>query len=262
MKKKPDVHAVKDLTLDARKGQILTLLGPNGSGKSTTLDAIAGLNKVSNGSIDIDGTGGIGVGPQNNILWDDLTVEEHVRIFYALKTAPTRHSKTDFTTLVNGCDLASKTKARSKTLSGGQKRKLQLAMMFAGGSAVCCVDEVSSGLDPLSRRKIWDILLAERGDRTIIMTTHFLDEADFLADHIVILSKGNLMAEGSSAGLKHQLGDGYSIHIPKNNRALSAIGGSEPSHTLDGTTYTVLDAATAGNFIDNLEKSGIENCRV
>lgn len=79
--------------------------------------------------------------------------------------------------LVRMCDLENKLPFKAKTLSGGQKRKLQLAMMFAGGSKVCCVDEVSTGLDPISRRHIWEILLAERSRRTIIMTTHFLDEA-------------------------------------------------------------------------------------
>ena len=261
-KKKPDVQAVQDVSFDARQGQILTLLGPNGSGKSTTLDAIAGVNDISSGSIDIDGTGGIGITPQKNVLCDDLTVEEHVRIFYTLKTARTPHSKTDLTALVSACDLRNKTKARSKTLSGGQKRKLQLAIMFAGGSAVCCVDEVSSGLDPLSRRKIWDILLAERGDRTIIMTTHFLDEADFLADHIVILSKGNLIAEGSSAGLKHRFGEGYTIHVPKGDSSLPAIGGYEPRQSVNSATYTVPDAATAGYIIEHLERSGVENHKV
>jgi ATP-binding cassette subfamily A (ABC1) protein 3 len=79
-------------------------------------------------------------------------------------------------------------------------------MMFAGGSAVCCVDEVSTGLDPISRRRIWEILLAERHRRTIIMTTHFLDEADYLADNIVIMYKGSLRAEGTAATLKNRFG--------------------------------------------------------
>lgn len=150
-----DVKAVSDLTLDAHKGQILMLLGPNGSGKSTTLDAIAGLSKLSNGTIDYDGTNGFGIAPQKNVLWDDLTVAEHVRILYRLKARHTRSTRADLKALIEACDLSPKSKAKSKSLSGGQKRKLQLAMMFAGGSAVCCVDEVSSGLDPLSRRKIW-----------------------------------------------------------------------------------------------------------
>lgn len=115
--------------------------------------------------------------------------------------------------LLEDCDLSKKVNARSKTLSGGQKRKLQLAMMSTGGFSICCVDEVSSGLDPISRRKVWDILLAERGNRTILLTTHFLDKAELLADHIAMLSKGVLKAQGSSVELKHRLGSGYRIHI-------------------------------------------------
>ncbi|KAL8642025.1 MAG: hypothetical protein Q9226_008555 [Calogaya cf. arnoldii] len=218
-KKKPNVNAVKNLTLDAHKGQILMLLGPNGSGKSTTLDAIAGLSKVSSGRLDINGVGGLGIAPQKNVLWDELTVKEHVSILYNLKAANTERTKQHIATLIDACDLLSKKEAKPKTLSEGQKRKLQLAMMFAGESSVCCVDEVSSGLDPLSRRKIWDILLAERGDRTIIMTTHFLDEADFLSDRIAILSTGQLKADGSSAALKHLYGDGYSVHVPAGTSA-------------------------------------------
>ena len=238
------------------------LLGPNGSGKSTTLDAVAGLNRISGGTIEVDGTGGIGIAPQKNVLWDELTVEEHVRILFSLKACTSQHTKTDLAALVNSCDLSSKAKAKSKTLSGGQKRKLQLAMMFAGGSAVCCVDEVSSGLDPLSRRKIWDILLAERSDRTIIMTTHFLDEADFLADHIVILSKGVLTAEGSSAGLKQRLGNGYSVHVPAGYTNLPVLNGIERKHGLEGTTYSAPNAVAAGKVIDVLEQSGVDGHRV
>lgn len=115
------------------------------------------------------------------MLWDDLTVEEHVRVFNRLKSPRKHATRDEIAQLVASVDLAPKSSARAKTLSGGQKRKLQLGMMLTGGSRVCCVDEVSSGLDPISRRKIWDILLAERGRRTIIMTTHFLDEADLLA---------------------------------------------------------------------------------
>ena len=263
-RKESDVHAVHDLSLDARKGQILMLLGPNGSGKSTTLDAVAGLSKISSGSIDIDGTGGLGITPQRNVLWDDLTVAEHVRILYKLKIAEKRSTKADLTALIEGCDLVPKAEAKSKTLSGGQKRKLQLAMMFAGGSSVCCVDEASSGLDPLSRRKIWDILLAERGDRTIIMTTHFLDEADFLSDHIVILSKGDLKAQGSSAGLKNNFGNGYSISVPMNgpSHAVPDIHGIAKKRSLDQVIYIAADSTQAARVIHALEGCGIEDFKI
>jgi len=170
------VYAVNDFSIRARRGQIMVLLGANGSGKSTTLDAISGLNTVTSGSIEIDGTGGLGLCPQKNVMWDELTVFEHVQIFNRLKSSGSTDNKETIEQLIRACDLGHKMKALSKTLSGGQKRKLQLAMMFTGGSKVCCVDEVSSGLDPLSRRKIWEILLAERGDRTFLLTTHFLDE--------------------------------------------------------------------------------------
>ncbi|KAL8949166.1 MAG: hypothetical protein Q9222_004698 [Ikaeria aurantiellina] len=244
-KKKVDVNAVKALDLDARKGQILMLLGPNGSGKSTTLDAIAGLSKPSSGTIDIDGAGGLGIAPQKNVLWL-LTPEILPKTWLAWWKRATWFEK----------GMPSQ-----KKLSGGQKRKLQLAMMFAGGSSVCCVDEVSSGLDPLSRRKIWDILLAERGNRTIIMTTHFLDEADFLSDHIAILSTGQLKAIGPSAALKHQYGEGYSIHVSAGTSA-PLIQGLKRVESLEGTTYSGLDSMDAIHAVEHIERAGINDFRV
>ena len=133
----------------------MVLLGANGSGKSTTLDMLAGLQRPTTGSIEMDATGGIGLCPQKNVLWDELTVYEHVSIFNRLKGKDI-DSKAQIKELVSACDLDEKFNARSETLSGGQKRKCQLAMMLTGGSSICMLDEVSSGLDPLSRRKIWD----------------------------------------------------------------------------------------------------------
>ena len=162
------------------------------------------------------------------------------------------------------CDLSSKFKAKTKTLSGGQKRKVQLAMMFTGGSLVCCIDEVSSGLDPLSRRKVWDILLRERGSRTIVLTTHFLDEADVLADRIAILSKGSLRAEGSAVELKSKLGDGYRVHV-SNSSALDLARVDVPvSSTVDHdkAVHVVGTSAEAARLVDQLERQGIQDYRV
>ncbi|EFX05787.1 ABC transporter [Grosmannia clavigera kw1407] len=273
-KKLPEpVHAVRELTLSAGRGQILVLLGSNGSGKSTTLDAIAGTSKLTSGRISIDGTGGLGIAPQKNVMWDDLTVEEHIRVFNRLKSPFSLASREETRQLVASVDLEMKTKALAKTLSGGQQRKLQLGMMLTGGSAVCCVDEVSSGLDPLSRRKIWDILLAERGRRTIIMTTHFLDEADLLSDHIAVLSKGALRAEGSSAALKERLGGGYRIHVPKTRTSkntvvpvnssfdLPDVDGVVKESAFDTISYIAPSSSLAARVIRVLEAAGVADYR-
>ncbi|ORY62528.1 ABC transporter [Pseudomassariella vexata] len=260
-KPREPVIAVNNLTLNAGRGQILALLGANGSGKSTTLDSIAGISKLSSGNIAIDGTGGLGIAPQKNVLWDELTVFEHIQIFNRLKAPGNASSKQEITELVNAVDLTLKSNAMSGTLSGGQKRKLQLGMMLTGGSAVCCVDEVSSGIDPLSRRKVWDILLAERGKRTIILTTHFLDEADLLADQIAILSKGTIRAQGSSAELKDRLGAGYRIHVfnAQDIKDAPTVDGVTRKISFDVISYIAQSSALAAQVITALESAGLHD---
>ncbi|KAI1194371.1 hypothetical protein F5X97DRAFT_279436 [Nemania serpens] len=255
------VVAVDGLSMSAGRGQILALLGANGSGKSTTLDSIAGISKLTSGNITIDGTGGLGIAPQKNVLWDELTVQEHIHIFNRLKSPDNLASKDEIRDLVTSVDLSLKINAKSKTLSGGQKRKLQLGMMLTGGSAVCCVDEVSSGIDPLSRRKIWDILLGERGKRTIIMTTHFLDEADLLADHIAILSKGTLRAQGSSVELKDRLGAGYRIHVfnARDIKESPEVEGVKRVVSFDVISYLAPSSYLAAQVIRALETAGISD---
>jgi ATP-binding cassette subfamily A (ABC1) protein 3 len=258
-KRRSAVHAVKSIDLQAYAGQILCLLGPNGSGKSTTLNCIAGDQKVSSGSIRIDPTGGLGYAPQHNVIWPDLTVEEHIRIFSDLKCL-SNVNKEVVNELAHGVDLLKKLKKKAKTLSGGQKRKLQMAIMFAGGSAVCCVDEVSTGLDPISRRRIWEILLAERSRRTIILTTHYLDEADFLADDIAIMFKGSMRASGTSATLKHSYGDGYTVKLPHHTELEPAISGQlHREQARHQTVYRVATAALAAELVGELEKHDLRD---
>lgn len=264
-KRKEVVTAVDDLSLTIPQGQIMVLLGSNGSGKSTTLEAIAGLNTVTSGSIAVDGYGGLGICPQRNVLWDQLTSYEHVRIFNRLKSIGKPASKAEIQDLITACDLDRKIGAKARHLSGGQKRKLQLSMMFTGGSRVCCVDECSSGVDALARQKLWQILLAERGARAIIFTTHFLDEADLLSDQIAILSRGNLKAQGSAVELKHRLGGGYRIHIfkvPGIATNLPEFSGITRKVLEDKTVYTVPDSAQAAEFVKELEAAGITNYEI
>ncbi|PGG98562.1 hypothetical protein GX51_06759 [Blastomyces parvus] len=261
------VHAVEDLTLQAYRGEIMVLLGANGSGKSTTLDAIAGIHSVSSGEIVIDypnSQGTLGYCPQKNVLWDDLTVAEHVRIFDSIKSVGPRSLTANLRTLIEDCDLAKKASTYSKHLSGGQKRKLQMAMMFAGRSTVCCVDEVSSGVDPLSRRKLWDILLAERGRCSIILTTHFLDEADLLADRIAILAHGSLKAEGTSVELKQRLGTGYRVHLYSMPGVVQppVYGDVLHANHEQGTVYYPGTSADTLMLLRRLEGDGVKEYQV
>jgi ATP-binding cassette subfamily A (ABC1) protein 3 len=257
------VKAVDDIDITVLRGQVMILLGSNGSGKSTTLDVLAGLQKPTEGTIEMEAAGGVGLCPQKNVLWDELTVYEHVKIFNRLK-ATTIDSKETMKQLVADCDLEQKLNAKSDTLSGGQKRKCQLAMMLTGGSSLCMLDEVSSGLDPLSRRKIWDIILAERGRRSMILTTHFLDEADLLSDDVMIISKGKVVAHGSSVALKHELGGGYRVRIyHENKKDLPAEMEQYPKDIQrDQTVYQLADSATAAYFVLELEKHGIVDYQV
>jgi ATP-binding cassette, subfamily A (ABC1), member 3 len=251
--------AVSNLDLAIPRGQIVVLLGANGSGKSTTLDAIAGIQGFSKGSVTVDGSGGFGIAPQKNVMWDELTVREHIRLFNSLKSPFKQAHDGEIQRLLKDVELVVKRDAKSATLSGGQKRKLQLAMMLTGDSSVCCIDEVSSGIDPLARRKIWDILLRERGKRTIIFTTHFLDEAETLSDNVVIMSKGKLRAVGSAAGLKAELGSGYRIHLSRTEgqARLPEVEGVMVKFKTQEIIYIAPTSDLAAHTIRALEDVGI-----
>lgn len=185
-------------------------------------------------------------------MWANLTVYEHLNIWNQLKGGV--EDKAAIDRLIEKCDLTLKRNDFAKTLSGGMKRKLQLACMLIGGSSVCLLDEVTSGLDPLSRRAIWNVILSERSHRTMILTTHFLDEAEVLADHVMILSLGNTKCQGSPAQLKTQYGGGYHVSLPKTvdvSHLSYPIGTKE-----DQYICTVPDSKTAVQVLSGFRNLG------
>ncbi|CAA7266935.1 unnamed protein product [Cyclocybe aegerita] len=217
---KGDVTAVTDLSLDIPKTGIFVLLGSNGAGKSTSLSVVAGLSSITDGTVTFESghprppRGTMGIVPQKNVLFPDLTCLQTLRVWRAVKWSENSEADEDLEQLLRDCDLEQKIHANASTLSGGQKRKLQLAIGLLGGSKIVLVDECTSGVDPLSRRALWKTLTAFRGDRSIVFTTHFLDEADLLADHIAILAApGKVVASGPPVALKRDLGEGYSIQV-------------------------------------------------
>ncbi|EGN93723.1 hypothetical protein SERLA73DRAFT_97671 [Serpula lacrymans var. lacrymans S7.3] len=220
-REKAPVTAIADLTLDIPTSGIYVLLGSNGAGKSTALSIVGGLLGRSTGSITFEGgvarppRGTLGIVPQKNVLFPELTCYQTLRVWRAVKRSDgSVDDDDDYEQLLRDCDLGKKIHANASTLSGGQKRKLQLAIGLIGGSKIVLVDECTSGVDPLSRRALWRTLTSVRHDRTVVFTTHFLDEADLLADNIAILAApGKLVAEGSPVTLKSTLGEGYSIQV-------------------------------------------------
>ncbi|CAI6101462.1 unnamed protein product [Clonostachys chloroleuca] len=259
-----DFTAVDQLNLEVVRGEVMVLLGANGSGKSTTLDSIAGLQVPTSGSIDLSfaSTGAsFGHCPQKNVLWEELTVRQNIAIFDSIKSISRKSSKTQLAELVEACDLTKKESSKAGSLSGGQKRKLQLALMFAGNSTVCCVDEVSSGVDPLSRKKLWDILLRDVGERTILLTTHYLDEADFLADRIAILSHGVLKASGTPVELKERLGTGYKIKV---HDGLESDSSQLHGDTADNSehVFTTGSPQNTCRLLRKLEAQGVSDYQV
>ncbi|KAJ0162707.1 ABC transporter A family member 2 [Colletotrichum tanaceti] len=247
------VDAVNGVSLQGHRGQILCLVGPNGSGKTTTLKMMAGLLTPTDGTVAISAASSqLGICPQRNTFWPDLTVEEHLGIWNLIKGD--RDNLESMERLIAGCDLSHKIKRPASTLSGGQMRKLQLACMFVGGSSVCLIDECTSGLDPLSRRVIWEILLEQRSRRSIILTTHFLDEVEVLADHVAILSNGKVKCQGPTTALKELHGGGYKVSVSHKRGSVDR----QYPHTIhqDQLVYTTPDSASAGRLATKLAAEG------
>uniref|UniRef100_F1RPD0 ATP binding cassette subfamily A member 15 n=1 Tax=Sus scrofa TaxID=9823 RepID=F1RPD0_PIG len=215
--------AVKDLSLNLFEGQITVLVGHNGAGKSTTLSILSGLYLLTSGEAYVNGYDvskqmgqirkSLGLCPQQDLLFNYLTVSEHL-YFYSVVSqgyVPFPH----FVHVLKVNLSSWKHNAFSVSLSGGMKRKLSIIIALIGGSKVVILDEPTSGMDPASRRATWNLLQHYKQDRTILLTTHDMDEADLLGDRIAIMVNGSLRCCGSSIFLKKIYGVGYHIDIVK-----------------------------------------------
>ncbi|OBS77731.1 hypothetical protein A6R68_19880, partial [Neotoma lepida] len=217
--------AIEDLSLNLYEGQISVLLGHNGAGKSTTLAILSGLYPPTRGEAYVYGYDisqnmaqirkSLGLCPQHNLLFDHLTVSEHLYFYCRVKGVPQKVCLEETNNMLSAFNLLEKRDEFSKSLSGGMKRKLAVIIALIGGSKVVILDEPTSGMDPASRRTIWDLLQAYKHDRTILLTTHYMDEADVLGDRIAIMVQGTLQCCGSSVFLKRLYGIGYHVVMVK-----------------------------------------------
>lgn len=220
-----DKLAVNRLSLNLYEGQITSFLGHNGAGKTTTMSILTGLFPPTSGYATIYGRDirtemdiirqSMGMCPQHNVLFDELTVEEHLWFYARLKDTPDSSIRDEMDRMIQDLSLPLKRHSKVDSLSGGMKRKLSVAIAFVGGSRVVILDEPTAGVDPYSRRAIWDLILKYKKERTILLSTHHMDEADVLGDRIAVISHGQLRCCGTSLFLKNNLGEGYHLALVK-----------------------------------------------
>uniref|UniRef100_A0A8C4INI3 P-type phospholipid transporter n=1 Tax=Dicentrarchus labrax TaxID=13489 RepID=A0A8C4INI3_DICLA len=215
--------AVDGLSMDFYENQITSFLGHNGAGKTTTMSILTGLFPPTSGTALINGYDirtdmdsirqYLGMCPQHNVLFSELTVEEHIYFYARLKGLSRDEVKIEMDQMIKDVGLPHKRKDLAKNLSGGMQRKLSVAIAFVGGSKIVILDEPTAGVDPYARRGIWELLLKYKQGRTIILSTHHMDEADILGDRIAIISHGKMRCCGSSLFLKKCFGSGYYLTL-------------------------------------------------
>lgn len=204
-------HAVKGISFDVYEGEIFGLLGPNGAGKSTTLEIIETLRDKTSGKIlvngyDLDSAPNeikkiIGVQLQTSGFYPNLNLVQLIDLFAGLY-----NRDVDSMALLDRVNLREKAKAKVKELSGGQKQRFSIATTLINEPKIIFLDEPTTGLDPQARRNLWDLIRDIRGKgTTVILTTHYMDEAEYLCDRVAIIDSGEIVALNSPDGLIDEL---------------------------------------------------------
>ena len=203
IKRYGSLAAVDGINFSVSPGTVFSFLGPNGAGKTTTTEILEGLRKATEGEVRVLGldpwTEGeplhrrIGVIPQDFRFFEKITPKEAIEYYRALF-----HTNVDPHDLLEKVELADKATSRFDTLSGGQKQKLGLALALTNDPEICFLDEPTTGLDPHARRAIWAVIRSlKKEGRTVFLTTHYLEEAELLADEVAIIHHGKIIASGS-----------------------------------------------------------------
>jgi ABC-2 type transport system ATP-binding protein len=221
------ITAVENLDLSVRKGEIFSLLGPNGAGKSTTIKMLCCLIRPSSGSATIMGKDIvknspsvkklINISPQETAVAKHLSVTENLVLMGRVYGLNQQEARKRANRLIELMDLGERTIEPVKKLSGGMLRRLSIAMALISNPQVLFLDEPTLGLDPKSRKTLWSIIRRLKGHKTILLTTHYLEEADALADRLAIIDRGKLVDIGTSNDLKQKLGGIQSMTLKTEN---------------------------------------------
>lgn len=257
-----EFRAVENLNLKIKKGEVFGFLGPNGAGKTTSINMMVGLLRPSRGQIFIGGEsvekiekGTIGICPQELVLWDFLTCKESLMLMGDMYQVPREELKMRVQKLLDDLFLQDKANTVVTQLSGGMKRRLNLAMAVVHQPDIVVLDEPSEGLAPQSRRVLWNYIRSMRDDegKTVILTTHLMDEADRLSDRIAIIDHGKLLRLDTPTNLKKEIGEGDVVEMKLsepalNQEVISVLEDMPDVHSVveidDGLNVRALDAVT------------------
>lgn len=252
-----DFRAVSNMDVTMNEGEIFALLGHNGAGKTTTISMLTGLTPPTEGNAKVYGYRIsdemapihklLGLCPQHDILFDLLTTGEHIDFFTQLKGGSEMEVDRQRNEILQAFELADKEDHFVYGLSGGMKRKLCVAIALAGDARFVVLDEPTAGLDPAARRRLWQALIGLKTvpvKRTILLTTHYMDEAEALGDRIAIMKDGQIardqhgnVALGSATELKLQYECGYSLTVrqvgPTKSTRLTRLSANSPGGLID-----------------------------
>ena len=215
--------AVKDLTLEVYEGEVFGFLGPNGAGKTTSINMMCGLLKPDAGQVTVRGVpiteadanvrARVGVCPQDIVLWERLTCLEQLQFMGQMYGLTGRQARQKGEWLLEELGLTDKRKIQARRLSGGMQRRLNLAMALVHDPEIVVLDEPEAGLDPQSRVKVREYIQALARKKTVILTTHNMDEADRVADRVAIIDQGQLLVLDTPQALKQSVGEGDVLEI-------------------------------------------------
>ena len=222
---------LKDVSFNLYPNEIFVLLGHNGAGKTTLISILTGLINATSGKAIYNGHNIlsqessdyfrkiVGICPQHDVLFNDLTVEEHLELFCQFKSVEKYKISEEISSILKDIQLEEKRNTKASNLSGGQKRKLSIGLAMVGGSSIIFLDEPSSGMDITSRRNLWDILKRCLAGKIIILTTHFMEEASILGNRIGILSEGKMQCIGTPLELIEKYTNCINLNITKHFNA-------------------------------------------
>ncbi len=218
-----DLLAVDDLSIEVHRGEVFGFLGPNGAGKTTSINMICGLLEPDSGTVSIDGDAvssrdeqlraRLGVCPQDIVVWQRLTCREQLQFMGEMYALPRETATERSRQLLEDLDLIEKQDVQARALSGGMQRRLNLALALVHDPQIVILDEPGAGLDPQSRVKVRRYIQALARSKTIILTTHNMDEADRLADRVAIVDRGRLLELDTPGALKRRVGEGDVVDI-------------------------------------------------